>query len=201
MATMYMGQIIMFGGNYAIQDFGFCQGQLVQISQYQALYSILGTSFGGDGVTTLGIPDLRGRAPVGYGTTQWGQHVPLGAQFGTSQMVLGEQHLPTHTHGVSYQDSGGSGSGGLTVQTTAGDKDTPDSDSYLAGHVETSRDSLEMYTNSTGNEESIKGVTSGFDVNKLSVSSAGGGNAFDPSGPRLAVSFLMCMNGTYPPRN
>jgi microcystin-dependent protein len=203
---MYIGQIIMFGGNYSIRDFAFCEGQIMQITQNQALYSILGTTYGGNGTSTYGLPDLRGRAPVHQGAAPWGQQFFLGQQVGSPQITLGEHHLPTHTHMVSYDDSGGSGGGGkITVSSQNAAASTPDStNNMLASNAEAGPSPAKIYgpvDTSHSAHEIEGGPVGGFDVTKFSMAPAGGGNPFDPSAPRLAISFLMSLQGTYPTRN
>ena len=68
MAEPFLGSIVLFGGNFAPQGWAFCQGQILPITQNTALFSLLGTTYGGNGTTTFALPDLRGRAPIGFGT-------------------------------------------------------------------------------------------------------------------------------------
>lgn len=197
MGQYYIGQIIMFAGNYAMPNFAHCDGLMMQISQNQALFSIIGTTFGGDGHTTFGLPDMRGQAPVGWGNTAWGQHVLWGSHVGHPQMALGEAHLPQHTHHATYDSSGG---GGLTVQNSPGNEQNPTSGSYLSQGKGQTGELVRNYTEDTGNEQTIKGGGS-FDVSKLTIHETGGGQPFGLSGPRLALSFLVCLHGNYPPRS
>ena len=92
MTEPYVGEIRMFGFQFAPTDWAFCQGQLMRIAENQALYSLLGSTFGGDGTTTFKLPDLRGRVPFGVGS------FPRGTKAGTEQVVLQEEQLPAHTH-------------------------------------------------------------------------------------------------------
>jgi len=195
MSEPFMGQIIMFGGQWTIQNFMQCTGASVHIHQNQALYSILGTTYGGDGRTTFMLPDLRGRAPVQHGNGPGLTHRHIGQTWGSDHLALGEAHLPTHSHGVEY--GGSQDGGGLTVQTTGADQNAPSSSSYFAGYGQGSAP-VQMYTDSTGNEQDIQGVTGGFNPDDLNIKTTGGGQAFDPSGPRLAISFQIAMQGTYP---
>lgn len=102
MSDYFMGQIIMAGFSFAPKTFAHCDGRLMSIAQNQALYSLLGTQFGGDGITTFGLPDMRGRAPVAYGTSvdQAWQPTPMtmGQQGGTETVTLNLAQLPSHTH-------------------------------------------------------------------------------------------------------
>ena len=95
-----LGQIYMFGGNFAPRNWAFCDGQLLPINQYQALYSILGTTYGGDGRTTFALPDLRGRMPVGVGQSQGTHYVNQGEKSGVEDTILEVQTLPSHTHHI-----------------------------------------------------------------------------------------------------
>ena len=88
MAEPFLGEVIMFGGNFAPRNWAFCEGQLLLISQYSALFSILGTTYGGDGQTTFGLPDLRGRVPVGAGQGPGLTNRPLGQRSGQETVAL-----------------------------------------------------------------------------------------------------------------
>lgn len=97
MSDSYIGEIRMFAGDYAPQGWAFCNGQVLSISENEALYSLLGTTFGGDGQTTFGLPDLRGRVPVHPdGTT-----IVQGSKGGTETVTLTENQMPQHTHEVN----------------------------------------------------------------------------------------------------
>ena len=96
--TPYLGEIRMFGGNFAPIDWQLCDGSLLSITTYNALYSLLGTTWGGDGRTTFGVPDLRGRVPVGQGQGTGLSSRTLGAKEGTEQVALQPATLPPHTH-------------------------------------------------------------------------------------------------------
>lgn len=89
----FVGQIKMFGGNFAPRGWAFCDGQLLAVSSNDALFSLLGTMYGGDGRTTFGLPDLRGRIPV-HQTTGYS----MGAKGGSETAVTSTAHLPAHSH-------------------------------------------------------------------------------------------------------
>lgn len=95
----YVGEIRMFGGNFAPVGWMLCQGQTLPISEYEVLFNLIGTIYGGDGEVTFDIPDLRGRLPVhmGKGPTLSGTYV-IGEPFGVESVTLNVQQLPIHTH-------------------------------------------------------------------------------------------------------
>jgi microcystin-dependent protein len=102
MGDYYVGQILMAGFGFAPRYFAGCDGQILPINQNQALFSLLGTSYGGDGRTTFALPDLRGRTPAGTSATY-----PLGLRGGEAQVQLGIQHLPPHGHGLQATNATG----------------------------------------------------------------------------------------------
>lgn len=100
MATPYIGEIRMFGGNFAPVGYVFCNGQLLSIADYNALFALIGTTFGGDGQNTFGVPDLRGRVPVHQGTVQ-GQPFVVGQSSGSETVALAATQIPAHTHAAA----------------------------------------------------------------------------------------------------
>lgn len=94
----FIGQIIMFAGTFAPRGWAFCNGQLLPISQNTALFSILGTTYGGDGRTTFGLPDLRGRVPMHFGSGPGLTPRSLGQKAGTEEITLGIDQIPSHNH-------------------------------------------------------------------------------------------------------
>lgn len=94
----FIGEVILFGGNFAPRGWALCEGQLLQIGSHTALFSILGTTYGGDGETTFGLPDLRGRTPIGPGNGPGLSTYNLGQKGGAEQTVLTTSQLPAHTH-------------------------------------------------------------------------------------------------------
>lgn len=98
----FLGQIIMFGGNFAPRGWAFCDGQILPISQYSALFSILGWTYGGDEQTTFALPDLRGSVPVHEGNGPGINNVTLGEKNGNETTTLTNSNLPAHTHSVIH---------------------------------------------------------------------------------------------------
>jgi microcystin-dependent protein len=97
----FLGQILLFAGNFAPRGWALCEGQLLAINANQALFSILGTTYGGDGRTSFGLPDLRGRSPVSEGTGPGLTSRRLGEKGGTESNVISVAQMPAHTHQVA----------------------------------------------------------------------------------------------------
>ena len=113
-----IGEIRMFAGNFAPRSWAFCNSQILSIAQNTALFSILGTTYGGNGQTTFGLPDLRGRVPIGTGQGPGLPNVSLGEMSGTPTTTLLATNMPAHTHTVAA-------SGSMACKTGAGDADSP----------------------------------------------------------------------------
>jgi len=106
MSDPFIGEIRMFGGNFAPRDWALCDGQLLAVADNQALFSILGTVYGGDGRTTFGLPDLRGRAAIHAGDGPGLSRRRLGEKGGAEEVALAETEMPGHTHGVPSAGAG-----------------------------------------------------------------------------------------------
>ena len=98
MSDPFLGEIIIFAGNFAPRGFAFCEGQLLAISQHSALFSLLGTTYGGDGETTFALPDLRGRGPIHVGQGPGLQDYRLGEKGGAETVTLTSPTMPAHRH-------------------------------------------------------------------------------------------------------
>jgi microcystin-dependent protein len=97
----FIGEIRMFAGNFAPRGWAYCDGQLLSISQNDALFSLLGTTYGGDGRTTFGLPEMRGRVPLHMGQGPGLSSRPIGQKSGQERVVLSQNNLPAHTHTVA----------------------------------------------------------------------------------------------------
>jgi len=178
----FIGQIIMFGGNFAIRGYAFCDGQLLAISSHSALFSILGTTYGGDGRTTFGLPDLRGRVAVHEGTGPGLPDRRLGAKYGKVTHVLTSNQMPAHTHTATAK---------LRGTAAAGNVEDP------TGAVLAQENREDQYRNG--------GATPDVDMAAGSVevtnASTGGGQAFDLSQPSQVINFEIALVGVFPSRN
>lgn len=171
MSTPFLGEIRMFAGNFAIRGWSLCDGQSLPISQNDALFALIGTTYGGDGQTTFNLPDLRGRLPVHQGTLAGGGTYFLGQMSGTESVTLTSAQMPAHTHGVSA-NSGTGTSGSPTGNVVAATPLNP----YLSGSP-----NVTLAANSIG--------------------SAGGNGSHENRMPALCVNFLISLEGIFPSRN
>ncbi len=105
-STPYLGEIFFFGFTFAPRNYAFCSGQLLPIAQNQALFALLGTTYGGNGQTTFGLPNLRGRIPMHMGQGPGLSNRSLGEVGGVEAVTVLESNLPTHTHALSAAASG-----------------------------------------------------------------------------------------------
>jgi microcystin-dependent protein len=99
MATPFLGEIKLVAFTFAPRGYAFCSGQLLAIAQNDALFALIGTTYGGDGQTTFALPDLRSRVPVHQGTLAGGQTYSIGQQGGVENVTLVATQLPPHVHG------------------------------------------------------------------------------------------------------
>ena len=185
----------MFGGNFAPRGWALCDGQLLPISQNQALFSILGTTYGGDGRTTFALPDMRGRVPLHPGTGPGLATYGLGQKGGTENETLSVAQIPSHSHSTTTRMAGTatlmaygtSGKGNERVKNPAGNALTHGTQKIYSGEeADTAMDSSSI------------ALTIGGSV---SVGNTGGGQAHNNLQPYLAVNFIIALNGTFPSRN
>ena len=177
MASPYVGEIRLFAGLFAPENWALCQGQLLQINTYQALYSLVGTTYGGDGRTTFGIPDLRGRLVIGTGTvTPTTSAYALGQTGGATSVTLTEAQLPAHTHGL--------------LASTAAATATSPAGAVLA-------DPSDQY-NSFINYVSTGTMRVMADADLLAD---GGNQAHTNMMPSQPLNYMICLIGLYPSQN
>lgn len=176
----FIGEIIMFGGNFAPRGWALCNGQLLSINQNQALFSILGTTYGGDGRTTFGLPDLRGRAAMHAGTGPGLSPRPLGQKSGTETNTLTIQQMPSHNHTAS---------GTVTPQAKNGPGDETNPG---GGFPATAGTDLYAETPNTNMGSSNVSVT---------VNNNGGGQSFNNIQPFQCVYYIIALQGVFPSRS
>ena len=108
MSTPFVGQVLMFGGNFQISGWAFCQGQIMSIAQNDVLFALIGTTYGGDGQTTFALPDLRGRVPVHQGNLAGGGSYVIGQLGGVETVTLNANQAPVHNHLANCNSAAGS---------------------------------------------------------------------------------------------
>lgn len=172
MSQPYVGEIRMFGGNFAPAGWAFCDGQLMPISENDTLFTLIGTTFGGDGESTFGIPDLRGRVPIHAGTASSGNTYVLGETGGVESVTISTQQMPIHNHPALAASAG-------QVASPAG--------GVLATAV-SSQAGMKIY--------STAAPTTGLNAN--SISASGGSQPHDNIQQTLAVSFIISLFGIFP---
>lgn len=176
MSDPYIGQIQPYGFNFAPRGWALCEGQILPISQNTALFSLLGTMYGGDGRTTFALPDLRGRVPIHFGQGPGLPNYTIGQKGGTPQVTLNVTQIPSHNH-----------PGVLNGTTTGADATNP-TGAALAG----------------AREDTYKGGVTpnvAMAAGSVAVQNAGGGLPHDNMQPYLVVNWCIALQGVYPPRN
>lgn len=192
-----MAEIRMFAGNFNPRTWQLCNGQLLSIAQYSALFSLVGTIYGGNGQTTFGLPDFRGRVAVGEGTGA-GLTMVLGQVGGTNTTTLLTTNLPAHTH-TATGGSGGSGTATLNAVSANGNSQNPTGNFLAASRNASAASYAASGTTAAMNAGTItvNSVTAGAPT----IGSTGGSTAFSITQPYLGVNFIICLEGIYPSRN
>ncbi|MEO0775273.1 MAG: tail fiber protein [Bacteroidota bacterium] len=182
----FIGQIMMFGGNFAPRGWALCNGQLLPINQNQALFSILGTTYGGDGRTTFQLPDLRGRYAMHAGRGPGLSQRNLGAEFGSETNTLNVNQLPSHNHL-------GQITGNIFMPVSA---NPPDTDSPNAAYLTQQADDF-YHTSPSPNE--FAGPT----TNDLSaqIGNTGANQSINNIQPTQVVNYIIALQGIFPSRS
>ncbi|HEX7813769.1 phage tail protein [Dyella sp.] len=175
MSDQYLGEIRMFGFPRIPTGWLACNGALLSVAQYQALFSLLGTTYGGNGVTTFALPDLRGRVPIHQGKGTGLSEYPLGASAGTEQVTVLVAQLPAHSHIMA-------------VTTTLGNSNSPSGTQLAAQSTDTP-----YATNATG--------ATVVQLFGQMVQFVGGTQPHANMMPTLPVSFCIAYQGVYPTQN
>ena len=176
MAQPFISQISMFGGNFAPRSYAFCNGQLNSISQNQALFALIGTFYGGDGIQTFGLPNLQSQLPVHVGTGPGLSNYVQGQTAGTTTVTLNQSTIPSHSHFFVASTSSASSA------TVTGLMPATPTVSGAALYANQGAPALETQT--------IAGLAN-----------AGGSLPHDNLMPSLCISFIICLFGVFPSRN
>lgn len=167
----FIGQIQIFGFNFAPRGWALCDGQLLPISQNTALFSLLGTTYGGDGRTTFALPDLRGRVPVHVGNGPGLDTISWGEKGGQIQSQLTVANLPSHSHALN-------GTNGTADQAQPGGNALAQS-----------------------SEDQYAAAAPGDAMRAGSVGNTGGNQAFNIRNPYLGIYYSIALQGIFPSRN
>lgn len=165
----------MFAGNFAPANWALCNGQLLPIAQYDTLFALIGTVYGGDGQTSFALPDLRGRVPVGQGTGPGLTPRTIGERFGADTVMLTTQQLPNHTHN-------------FFATTAAGEGISPANN---------------LFANTGGDVIYVPSPT-GPELKTMdpkTVTNVGGSQPHDNIMPSVAMNYIICLFGIFPSRN
>ena len=171
MAQPYVGEIRMFAGNFAPAGWMFCEGQLLPISEYETLFNLIGTTYGGDGQSTFALPDLRGRVPLHMGQGPGLSNYIIGQNGGTEAVTLTTLQLPQHSHAAMAQSQTGgqtSPAGGVWAAST-----------------------LSQYSTNAADAN----------MNPASIQPNGGNQPHDNMLPFQCISFVISLSGVYPPQS
>ncbi|WP_060485972.1 phage tail protein [Pseudomonas sp. NBRC 111123] len=176
MSDPFIGEIKMFAGNFAPRGYSLCNGQLTAISQNTALFSLLGTTYGGDGVTTFALPNFQGRSPIHWGTGVGLQPVELGEFAGVESVSVLTSNMPAHNHTIF-------------ASTGEGTSNVPLANGYLAAAVDKDLNPINMYTAAPANQVPLNSTVSGSSI------------PLQTRSPYLSVSFIIALMGEYPSRS
>jgi microcystin-dependent protein len=176
-----IGEIRMFAGNFAPRTWAFCSNQILPIAQNTALFSILGTTYGGNGQTTFALPDFRGRVAVGTGQGPGLANITLGQLSGTPSVTLTTGNMPAHTHALTgtVNPQGNSGSAGLTNDP---------SNRRFAG--------TSIFTGAADDLQTMAPAAS-----TLALGVTGGSQPFSIMPPYLGMNYIICLFGIFPSRD
>jgi microcystin-dependent protein len=176
MGSPYVGEIRMFAGNFAPAGWAFCNGGLIAISQNEALFNLIGTTYGGDGQSTFALPNLQSRAPIHVGSSSGNAYV-LGQSGGAEQITLSTAQIPSHTHAVNAVSSGAS--------------------------VPSPANALPGVSSSSGQPGTLQYGTGTEATNFIpsSVGATGGGQPHANIQPYLTISFIISLFGIFPSQN
>lgn len=180
----YIGEIKLFAGNYAPQGWALCNGQIIPIAQNQALFAVIGCTYGGNGSTTFALPDLQGRVPVGMGSGVGLTVRNLGAKDGKETVILNPNQMPIHSHNI-------------LATTAVGTTNTPGADKMLATppSITTTGSTIGKPINIYAPVGTAVPLASGG-----TAASAGNGQAHDNMMPYNVINYIICISGIFPTR-
>lgn len=192
MSDPFLGQIIQGGWSYVPQGYAPCNGQLMSIAQNSALFALLGTSFGGDGVTTFGLPDLQGRSMVGTGNGAGLSSYPLGLKGGTETQTLTINQMPSHSHPVTNNPSA------FNAADVKATEQSPSAGAIFGRGVDDVGTAVPEIYLPAGTTPTI---ALGLNIaGSIQIGNNGGTTPVSVLSPFLAVTVCIAMQGIFPPR-
>lgn len=206
MSEGFLGEVRMIANNYAPRNWALCHGQLLPIAQNQALYALLGTTYGGDGRTSFALPDLRGRCVMGSGSVPGGVYKQRGMMAGNDFTTLSTSELPPHAHPITdatvTQNLTATGKATIKCQNTPGNSQSPEGKLFAAtkerggdqiygdGTDQTMKDDIIDINVPVTGDVTVTGHTS----------SVGAGRSFSNLPPFGCIDYMICIDGIFPPR-
>lgn len=175
MSEPFLAEVRIVGFNFAPRGWAFCDGQILPINQNQSLYSLLGTTYGGDGRTSFALPDMRGRAPMHVGSSDGATHLE-GQKSGEETHTLSAAEMPQHDH---------------AMKATNATANSPDPSGRFPAQVPATLDFI----------YSTAGENLNVNLNSSTVANVGGGQAHNNMMPYLAINFCIALRGLFPSRN
>ncbi len=203
MDEYYLGDIILYAGKTIPKGFSLCDGSLISVSQNEALFALLGTIYGGDGVNNFALPDLRGAVPVGAGTNKnSGTKYNLGVAGGAATAQMTQDNLPAHTHEATMPPLAAT----LNINKSIGTKAIPDAgDSLAMGNIPATQQrgsvdiAVSMYSNNTPTL-SLNAASIQVSTPQITVANTGNGKPIDIMQPYIAMNYIIATDGIYPSR-
>lgn len=183
MSNPFLGELRIFAGNFNPRGWAFCRGQLLAISQYDALYALIGTTYGGDGQNTFGLPDLQGRIPVGQGQGSGLSAYVIGQASGSESVTLASTEMPAHNHSFS-------------ASTAKGDQPVP-----VAGSIVAGPDAGNPNTTATYYVQPGPNPLTPSTLAASTIGTAGGNQPHDNIMPSLCLNYIIALEGVFPSRN
>jgi microcystin-dependent protein len=207
----FIGEINYVAFNYAPNGWAQCDGQLLPISQYQALFALVGTTYGGNGTTNFAVPDMRGRVPVHQGQSSTGLNYPIGQKSGAEAITLTISNMPIHNHpatavstSTSQVAAGASATSTLKAANTAGNTNTAEGNAIASSPALTkiySTTAPNVSMNAASIETSLSGVEVTTTTNTVvTVGNAGGSQPFSIMQPYTTVNCIIATEGVFPSR-
>lgn len=187
MSEPYLGQIIAVGFSFAPVGWFLCDGKLLPISQYDALYQLLGTQYGGDGITTFGLPNLNGRAPLGAGQGRGLSNYVQGQVMGSETVTLTGANTPPHTHTIAFS---------ATAAAAASPKPVPPATAPLTVGANSQSVLKNGLYSSLGS-----GLRANVGLKKGQIKPVIGGQPHENRQPYVVLNYIIAWAGIYPSQN